>query len=166
LSCYDPPAGGGFPDNGCEIKGYDDFDCGNCGVACQGPSSATGAGAGTADVGTTLGGLHCMLDATKVGYSVCGCQASTDCGDGVSTCGSTGVCQCGSLVLNSCVPGEVCTPGGLSCSCNNGTACAPQSGTKIVCCPGTGCKDLTVDANNCGACGRKCYGNCVASECQ
>jgi hypothetical protein len=85
----------------------------------------------------------------------CGCAGdSLRCrGAGTGgTCEASGRCRCGT---NLCAVGEICQRigGADRCSCNEGGSCLSTQ----TCCPAPlGCKDVTTDAANCGACGHAC----------
>lgn len=121
---------------------------------------------------TTCG--SCSNDCTLQGYGgahfVCGadltCQCTTldDCRN--STVGTT-ACTAGRCVCNTttCNPGEACVRSGSNqvCACNGAAACTAGQ----ACCGSSGCKTLTSDAQNCGACGLVCAsGSCVSGVCQ
>jgi len=108
----------------------------------------------------------------------------TNCTDGVFSpvCGGTSPDSCGSKCVNFqadyencgscdhvCGSNETCSSGMCRCgsnpACTNGQTCDGNSchATNATCPPGlpdfcgsTGCVDLNVNSNNCGACGRAC----------
>jgi hypothetical protein len=136
-------------DDGCEQStAGDPANCGGCGNSCTAQT----------DVGLVCG-------ATAPGQ--CGCAGdATRCrqrGSG-GTCDASGLCRCGA---NVCAPGEGCTRDGADpndrCSCNRGSSCSPGQ----TCCQTAGCRDLTSDAANCGACNRECPAGfaCQSGQC-
>jgi hypothetical protein len=48
--------------------------------------------------------------------------------------------------------GDACVDG--TCTCGGSAECA--GGATSFCCPGVGCRDLSADVENCGACGLRC----------
>jgi hypothetical protein len=122
--------------DGCEATFADSANnCGACGTACT-------------------GGLICAS-------GMCGCQDNASCSKvGASGTCNNFLCTCDS---STCVLGEICEKiqGTDRCRCNGGTRCESDE----VCCPKTGCKDLTSDKDNCGACGRKCANDCNNGAC-
>jgi hypothetical protein len=86
-------------------------------------------------------------------------------GGGASLCDTTtGLCVCGGT---SCGRAETCLSDGSGntvCSCDGAAACSQGS----TCCLGSGCVDLTEDANHCGACGNVCatQSYCQAGACR
>ncbi len=135
----------GAPDDGCETDlTTNDQHCGGCGSPCdQDP-------------------VHLTCGAVVPGQ--CGCATAAQCGEGGLCDESTGVCACKDA---SCAVGEICPPpiggGEPSCSCGGGTACTAG----FTCCLAAGCRDLGLDPDHCGACGRACPGNawCNAGAC-
>jgi hypothetical protein len=136
---------------GCE-QGFADCN-GEAADGCEEsdpPSSAENCGAC---------GNDCTSQGSGVGFACasdeCRCTTSSQCAVGGGTSGTcdttTGLCTCDAAL---CARGEACAKVGAAneCRCNGGAACVPGQ----TCCPVVGCKDLALDAANCGACGKKC----------
>jgi hypothetical protein len=135
LDCGSPPATS--PDDGCETNPMNsDQNCGLCGSDC----TTQGGGAG----------FRCNSGA-------CGCTSSAQCALSPSAAGTcntgSGRCSCDGT---SCAVGEACDKSGPTnqCRCNGGAGCDPSD----VCCPLTGCTDVSNDPANCGGCGKACTG--------
>jgi hypothetical protein len=84
------------------------------------------------------------------------CESNPDCAAPTSVCDTIkGRCvEC--LVLSDCAmkPGTICSKGVCSCPDPTQAWCAPAS-----------CVDLQSSSDDCGACGHRCYGACVAGKC-
>jgi hypothetical protein len=127
--------GGGAAD-GCEQVLTDVHHCGSCGNDCARQGAA--------------GGLTCESQR-------CGCASDDQCrvgqGPGTATCNTANrTCVCDAT---ECRSGEACERDGNSrhCRCNGQNAC----GADETCCSApAGCKNLTNDTANCGACGAVC----------
>jgi hypothetical protein len=118
--------------------------CGGCGNDCAAQGAA--------------GGFACAS-------RVCGCANDEQCrvgaGQGTVTCNTanrTCVCE-----TTECRTGEACERQGASqrCRCNGGGACAANQ----TCCRApAGCRNLSNDAANCGACGAACAAGFVCQQ--
>jgi hypothetical protein len=72
-----------------------------------------------------------------------------------------------------CPAGQSCTNGvcsGAPADCGIGRIgafCNLDAGSGNICCPGTGCDDLSTDSRNCGACGNACAAglSCIHGIC-
>jgi hypothetical protein len=119
-------------------------------TGCAG-SSTNADGGGGKDGGLSI----CPDHPSMCGGQCCGSQCVETTFD-PRNCG-----QCG----KTCVNGELCM--GSACKCPSGGGAAAPCASSQACCPGTGCKNLTNDANNCGSCGVQCGpgGTCVNGLC-
>ena len=122
------------PANGCEAAvNSDPRNCGGCGRICSsGQVCSTSECRSGCTSGTTLCGSSCVnaqSDARNCG--ACGNQCSVR-----PLSHATPVCR-------SAVCGYACTQNYLDCNAQGGDGCEVNIGT---------------DANNCGACGRRCTG--------
>lgn len=155
---------------------------GACAVAsCNAPFSDCNASAGdgcevnlTQPNNTSCG--SCDNDCTSQGFAthfscganlVCRCTSADQCkdgGGGSASCSAAGLCVCSGL---DCNPGERCAKSGPNqvCSCNGGAACIPG---QTCCQTPNGCRNLSTDPQNCGACGKACPSGslCVLGSCQ
>src|SRR3989442_1575493 len=89
----------------------------------------------------------------------CRCRGDTECGGLSPRCDpSTRRCVACLPQADNCAAGQVCTAtnGDWTCAtvCTITAHCAKLSGGG-ACCDGT-CKDVQIDAANCGACGNAC----------
>jgi hypothetical protein len=106
----------------------------------------------TANTGMGVGGMHPTSGASGLGGSTSGSgTAGTSpvgpIGQG-GVSGGAGIEACGAPTLpnGKCVPGAFKQNGG-ACECHEGWPCV---------CPGVGCVDPMLDADNCGTCGVHC----------
>jgi hypothetical protein len=183
--------------NGCEAPLAADINnCGVCGTVCATPANATAVcthnrcGIGTcnehfADCNGYVGDgceRNLATDVANCGACGNGCFASQTCVAGVCTGAIClpGQTLCSGLCVNlasdtyncggcgywyRCNAGQVCTSGrcvAAPTTCPTGQMACGSSG-------GAYCATLTIDVNNCGACGRACAtgqtcsaGTCVA----
>ncbi len=162
---------------GCEVDlSSSADDCGVCGIPCD-TAVAPECTGGTCTCGGTLCGGDeecCILDAGAGPINTCidTQTSSTHCG-GCST----------SVAQNWCSAGEACVAGACSCAgadaCVSGQRCCPGGcvdgdtcpcGTEIcdsteTCC-GDYCADLSLNQDDCGACGVACGDAiCAAGVC-
>jgi hypothetical protein len=142
--------------------------CPTC-VELGGVCSAGAGGSCCSGAGCVSG--HCACPAAKPDVCNGGCTDlqtdRTNCGACGQRCASgetcvAGECVCGagkSICRDRCVSGTCCN-GGAGVNCGSGTTC----------CSPDGCKDLSDDADNCGACGATCdptlSNTCVAGVCK
>ncbi len=125
----------------------DPSHCGSCSSTCR----ASGSGLGCGNV--TPGVCDCAGNDSLCGATGSACAAST------------GLCVCGG---QTCVPGEICNSdatGNSTCSCDGYQTCLPG----WSCCQGSGCVDLMLQPEHCGACGRACPNRqffCLGGICQ
>jgi hypothetical protein len=81
--------------------------------------------------------------------------------------------NCGSCDV-VCPQGQVCANGlcsGTQAPCSGGLVegyCELDAGLNFLCCPGTGCTNVSTDSANCGKCGVSCStdGGCVSGACR
>lgn len=190
--CSSPPAAS--PDDGCETDlETSSLDCGACGRACGGTNvEARMCSGGLCRSSCALGSANCSTpaapaadnacetpssktacgsctnDCTKQGLqgcsnNVCACTKDSEC-ESLSRSCNGGLCVCNNLGgSNTCRPGEKCGGFVNDCHCNGGDKCSSSQ----VCCQQGGCKTLSSDAANCGACGRACAPGfvCASSKC-
>jgi len=185
-SCTSPAAPAA--DDGCERPARSNTSCGSCNNDCtvQGAmpfscllapsppvcgcvaSTSCGGAAGVCN-GTNqcvCGGATCHLGETCLSVVV---DAGTDGGSADIEAGTDGGDDAGGTDgdTDSGVGPAVDAGGGSIvvdfCACNGAAAC----GATQTCCP-SGCRDLSTDPSNCGACGRACFNGfaCVAGVCQ
>jgi len=138
-------------DNGCELDvSSADKTCGSCLNNC----SLQGSGMGL------------VCDGGSRPKNKCGCSSNGACSatgaSGICDA-TTGLCSCGGT---TCRSSESCVKSGntAACACNGNASC----GANMTCCQDpAGCRDLMVDAANCGACGHSCPPgfSCTAGGC-
>ena len=166
------------PAYGCSDTGCDPCNLANATAACAGTScsiescttgfadcngsAADGCEAGLVDDSANCGacGTHCTGGLVCI-QSLCSCDDNAPCSkSGASGTCTNAVCSCGGA---TCVAGETCekVQGSDTCRCLGSTNCSAGQ----VCCPGSGCKDLQTDKDNCGACGRTCSQSCSNGVC-
>lgn len=121
------------------------------GAGCAG-SDTNADGGGGKDGGLSI----CPDHPAMCGGLCCGTQCVENNVD-PRNCG-----QCG----HTCVNGELCAGG--SCKCPSGATTSAPCAAAQSCCPGSGCKNLMTDANNCGSCAVQCGpgGTCMNGQCQ
>ncbi|KAI9004337.1 hypothetical protein DFJ74DRAFT_713080 [Hyaloraphidium curvatum] len=159
---------------GCVALSSDAANCGSCGAACPEGRSCVGGtcsvvcGAGTAE----CGGQCVNLASNPFHCGTCSnaCPAGSDCSGGtcVLVCGA-GTANCGGACVDTSSSASHCGSCGTVCpaghACVGGT-CQPA---RLSCAQGSAecggsCVSLST-AENCGACGAVCAGDCTGGVC-
>lgn len=113
-------------------------------------STSSTSGAGTGGTGGSGGGSSSTGGSTA-------CVSNSDCATPTAVC-DTAKHECVEcLEISDCAfrPGTVCSLG--QCACPNATESYCENPTR--------CVDLQTAGNDCGACGKTCFGACVMGKC-
>ncbi len=142
-------------DNGCETDlGSSPNNCGACSRKCSTSHIATAScSAGRCDSTCTSGWGNCTQPYAPTLDN--GCE--TNLGSSTGNCGACGHVCAGNNVQTLACSGGACSPNCVSGygDCSTPTAPAADNGCETP---------VSFDADNCGACGRKCSGNHVSSR--